>query len=238
MKKVILLATLFVTSGVTLCYAAPGGKVTLSKAQQDKNAWFMQAAAEGDLQTMRHLFNAGADVNAQDENGTTPLIAAAKNSQVHALSILLSLNADTSLKDAQNRTAMDWVKANRESENYYYLWRALDNHVKETRPLQYRVLLDENDNSRVLRCDEIRNFDVPNSAAVCKIQGTDEYDKPIWIWSIYSASGHYLDDDYEQMELDYHQHRFIGKKRNLYTIFDVNGKTLQEGIKEKPVVKK
>ncbi|ETV97892.1 hypothetical protein H310_09213 [Aphanomyces invadans] len=62
------------------------------------------------------LIRAGANVNAQDKNHSTPLIVAAKKNQVGAVSLLLKAGANPAVKDDSNRNA--------------YASAALRNHVR------------------------------------------------------------------------------------------------------------
>ena len=56
------------------------------------------------------LLNAGADVNAQDERGMTPLMWAAGNSFQNTVQILLNAGADIDIKNNKGRTALDLTR--------------------------------------------------------------------------------------------------------------------------------
>ena len=70
------------------------------------NSSLHKAVAVGSIPILQSLAEQGADINAQNQNGTTPLISAAKNQQGGALSILLSNGAAVELTDHGGYTAM------------------------------------------------------------------------------------------------------------------------------------
>jgi uncharacterized protein len=57
------------------------------------------AANSGDLTAIRKLASEGADIDARDERGRTPLMAATHANQVEAFRLLLELGADVDLQD-------------------------------------------------------------------------------------------------------------------------------------------
>ena len=57
---------------------------------------------------MFNLFR-GADVNSHDSENTTPLIAAASNSNTETVDCLLKCNVDITVKDSSERTALFWA---------------------------------------------------------------------------------------------------------------------------------
>jgi ankyrin repeat protein len=57
------------------------------------------AAAKGDLAEMSRLLNAGYDINARDEDASTPLHYAIGANNLAAVRLLLSHGADTTLRD-------------------------------------------------------------------------------------------------------------------------------------------
>ena len=71
-----------------------------------QNSSLHKAVAVGSIPILQTLVKQGADINVQNQNGTTPLISAAKNQQGGALSILLSNGAAVELTDHGGYTAM------------------------------------------------------------------------------------------------------------------------------------
>jgi hypothetical protein len=62
------------------------------------------------------LIKAGADVNAASENGTTPLIAAARNGHLSVVDMLLAQRADPNLKLESGETAIDMALKNQNTD--------------------------------------------------------------------------------------------------------------------------
>lgn len=76
----------------------------------------MVAAREGGIETVRWLLARGADVNARDSAGATPLHAAARpwwGEKPELVSVLLASGADRGARDAAGRTAQDVAAAAR-----------------------------------------------------------------------------------------------------------------------------
>ncbi len=71
------------------------------------------AASEGDVVRIRGLVKAGADVEARDGYGSTPLIYACKSGREAAALLLLDLGADGSKgKDEYGISALHWASEN------------------------------------------------------------------------------------------------------------------------------
>lgn len=66
----------------------------------------VNASEEGALAVVRQLKEAGANVNAADENGHTPLMAAAEEGQEQVVEYLLSVGAEVNAKTKEGWTAL------------------------------------------------------------------------------------------------------------------------------------
>ena len=71
----------------------------------------MQAAERGDLQAVKTLLASGADVNAHDQRGWTPLMHASMSLKANAevVRTLIAAGADVNAKDRVGRTALVWA---------------------------------------------------------------------------------------------------------------------------------
>jgi ankyrin repeat protein len=72
------------------------------------------AAASGSLPIVRALLQAGADVNAPQERGFTPLHEAAMTGKLELLRVLLDHGADPELRTEEGKTALDLARAGNE----------------------------------------------------------------------------------------------------------------------------
>ena len=80
----------------------------------------MKAALGGQPSAMQLLIDANADVNAQNEKGTTALILATYTSSeppfVECIKILLAAGADKAMQDQFEQTASDYAKEDDHAE--------------------------------------------------------------------------------------------------------------------------
>ena len=67
-------------------------------------------ARYGRTDSMRFLLERGADVDAQDYEGYTPLMLAVLGGHIRAVRLLLTRKADTRLRDRKANTALDLAK--------------------------------------------------------------------------------------------------------------------------------
>jgi len=76
-----------------------------------ENAVF-DAARTGDRELLTELINKGADINARDPRGFTPLIVASYNDQLEATTLLLEAGADVNAR-MPAEIPRSWVPASR-----------------------------------------------------------------------------------------------------------------------------
>jgi hypothetical protein len=69
----------------------------------------MAGVADGSVEVVRRLIEAGARVNTQDAGGQTALMYAAKYRRLAIARLLVASGAKTSLRDDEGRTAMVWL---------------------------------------------------------------------------------------------------------------------------------
>ncbi|HEU4688311.1 MAG TPA: alpha/beta fold hydrolase, partial [Vicinamibacterales bacterium] len=67
------------------------------------------AAANGYVEVMQQLLDAGAHIDYRDRFGDTALMAAARSGSLEAVTLLVSRGAQTSIADADGLTAFDWA---------------------------------------------------------------------------------------------------------------------------------
>jgi uncharacterized protein len=66
----------------------------------------MQAALDGNTQTVKDLIHRGADINQRDDNGRTALMFAVINMHYETMKVLLEYGADVNVKSNEGGTAL------------------------------------------------------------------------------------------------------------------------------------
>lgn len=84
-----------------LHYAAQRNSITTAKTDEEAEQQRMQLAA-ATLKTIEVLVKAGANINAQNNNGDTPLMIAARYNNVIAIKTLVLLGANPAITNKQN----------------------------------------------------------------------------------------------------------------------------------------
>jgi hypothetical protein len=69
------------------------------------------AAYQGNLDVLKTLFEKGADVNAKDHDGYTPLMMAAINGQYDVVKLLIDYGVDINAKQKDGKTALSFASA-------------------------------------------------------------------------------------------------------------------------------
>lgn len=71
------------------------------------------AAVNGRVEAIEVLHSFGADVNAQDDRGFSPLLLAAERRYMDAVKVLLDLGADVNAKDTNGNTVLETIRSQR-----------------------------------------------------------------------------------------------------------------------------
>ena len=90
---------------VTLC------SLSLLFSQSHLNQDLLKMAKEGQDALVRTLLDAGADINARDEDGRTALMLAAMEGHLDTVAALLDAGADVEARDNDGKTAQDLATA-------------------------------------------------------------------------------------------------------------------------------
>jgi len=74
--------------------------------QMEKDEKLFDASIEGQLDIVKLLIKAGADINAKNEYGDTPLIVASRYNQMDIVKLLIKAGADINIKNKGGNTAL------------------------------------------------------------------------------------------------------------------------------------
>ena len=83
--------------------------MTLSAGAQDPAAELHQAVIAGNIQSVTNLLNNGADINAKNGLGWTPLHAAIRSNHKDIVELLISKGADVNAKDNNGQTPLHFA---------------------------------------------------------------------------------------------------------------------------------
>ena len=92
-----------------------GGNIT-AKSLSGDSALIMAGWKTNNLALIKFLVQHGADLNAANNNGDTPLIDAAYLGKTEILRYLLEQGADSRLSNKRGRTALDMAKRKKDAE--------------------------------------------------------------------------------------------------------------------------
>ena len=91
----------------------------------------MHEAIHGSMpENVRVLITAGANINARDNDGITPLYVAVYLGKLEATKTLVNAGADTSITDSRGRTALDYALDHGRSDFVKILSEAENRHAK------------------------------------------------------------------------------------------------------------
>ncbi len=93
--------------------AKQDARVGITKALPPGDA-MIAAAARGD--DIMGFLRSGVSPNAADENGTTALMAAARNRHLKTVQVLLDVRANVNMKDKNGKTALDYARESHQEE--------------------------------------------------------------------------------------------------------------------------
>ena len=65
-----------------------------------------EAALRGSADSLREIIDSGVDVNVQNENGYTPLMAASRDGRIECIELLIESGADVNMQDESGFTAL------------------------------------------------------------------------------------------------------------------------------------
>ena len=88
-------------------------------AECDSALW--RACADGDSAIVHELLDNGADIDAQDQGGYTPLMNAAAFGRDGVVMLLKSAGCNEDLRDREGRTAADWAEAKSQRSTFILL---------------------------------------------------------------------------------------------------------------------
>ena len=115
----------------------PEEEVGVAVAEGLKNKLF-EAASKGTLRDIHRLLKRGADVNASDENGCTPLHVCAKHGRVQAAAYLMEVGgANVEAKDDRGSTPISVAFDNRHLDLVRVLSRGAKELPKENKDLAF-----------------------------------------------------------------------------------------------------
>lgn len=86
-----------------------GAKPDYPRSPKGRTALIIACAYYGGVPLCRVLLNHGANINAATNDGVTALMMAAQNEKADVVAYLLSRGANTTLKDAAGKTALDYA---------------------------------------------------------------------------------------------------------------------------------
>jgi uncharacterized protein len=95
-----------VLSLMTFAIAVGAGLAAAQDTTADVNRQLLNAVSKGDSASVRILLDNGANVEAKDANGSTPLVLAAERNDIAMVKLLLEKGAAAGAKDQQGDTAL------------------------------------------------------------------------------------------------------------------------------------
>ena len=94
----------------------PGTGVPTQVSINELNSKLFDGVKTGNANTVLKLLQQGADVNAQDIDGLTPLSLAAGNGHTEVAQLLIQNHADVNAKDNYGETPLIWAASSGHTE--------------------------------------------------------------------------------------------------------------------------
>lgn len=192
----------------------------------------MQAVVHNDIPSLAELVKNDAEIDEQNNSGTTPLIWAVRNGTIQMTDILVRLGANPTIKDDMGLSALDWAERGEKDI------QTLDPSFKKAQILlsalkkpfvkrkYQRILFDtDTDALSVLNCDSLIETE---ETVFCQIKIGEKVN-----WEMYAPTGEYLGIS-QDIETVSHKGKeyFILKKWGEYSVVLPSGIPLKEHLKQ------
>jgi ankyrin repeat protein len=135
MKKIILSMTLVVG------FALSASSTTINDSNESANyenvsmlntevSTFCKLIAKGDIDAVKSMIAAGADIN-QKSVGMTPLMYAARHNRVEIVNLLISKGANLKVKSNRGYSALDYAEMSKAVDAYKVISDVLYSKIKK-----------------------------------------------------------------------------------------------------------
>jgi len=192
----------------------------------------LQAVVNDDMSLLAELVKQFAQIDEQDDSGTTPLIYAARNGSLLMTDVLIRLGADPTIKDKEGFSAIDWAGIGEdtldETDISYQKKRIMLKALKKPieKKIFQRVLFDiDNEEATVLNCDDL----IESREIIFCQNKIDEKST----WNIYTLNGEVIGMAQGVMPVSHKgKEYFILEKWGEYSLILPSGIPLKEHLKQ------
>ncbi len=91
------------------CRKKPAGATTTGNMANGILMPLHKAVSDGDIEQVKKLIEDGADINAQNDLGRTPIYYAIERNHIDLVKLLISKNADVNAKDLYDNTSLHFA---------------------------------------------------------------------------------------------------------------------------------
>ena len=201
-------------------------------AEDTPTVTVLQAVVNDDISLLAELVKQFAQIDEQDDNGTTPLIYAAKNGSLLMTDVLIRLGADPTIKDKEGFSAIDWAEVGEdtldENDISYQKKRIMLKALKKPieKKIFQRILSDiDSEEVTVLNCDDL----IESRELIFCQNKVDEKST----WNIYTLSGANIGMTQSVMPVSHKgKEYFILEKWGEYSLILPSGIPLKEHLKQ------